>query len=51
VKLYPGVSHGWILRYNVEDEVAVMRAEEAHQDMLNWFIKYVKVNVKNVVCN
>lgn len=42
VKLYPGVSHGWTLRYNVEDEVAVKNAEEAHQDMLNWFIKYVK---------
>jgi len=47
VKLYPGVSHGWTLRYNVEDEVAVKSAEEAHQDMLNWFIKYVK----NDTCN
>ncbi|GAU33451.1 hypothetical protein TSUD_380870 [Trifolium subterraneum] len=42
VKLYPGVTHGWTVRYNAEDEVAVKSAEEAHQDMLNWFIKYVK---------
>ncbi|GAU33452.1 hypothetical protein TSUD_380880, partial [Trifolium subterraneum] len=38
VKLYPGVTHGWTVRYNAEDEVAVKSAEEAHQDMLNWFI-------------
>jgi carboxymethylenebutenolidase len=42
VKLYPGVTHGWTVRYNAEDEVAVKSAEEAHHDMLNWFIKYVK---------
>ncbi|KAK7303232.1 hypothetical protein RJT34_14134 [Clitoria ternatea] len=42
VKLYPGVSHGWTVRYNVDDEAAVKIAEEAHQDMLNWFIKHVK---------
>ncbi|XP_061347871.1 endo-1,3;1,4-beta-D-glucanase-like [Gastrolobium bilobum] len=42
VKLYPGVAHGWTVRYNVDDEAAVKSAEEAHQDMLNWFIKHVK---------
>lgn len=42
VKLYPGVSHGWTVRYNVDDEAAVKSAEEAHQDMLNWFTKHVK---------
>ncbi|WJX27067.1 carboxymethylenebutenolidase [Trifolium repens] len=42
VKLYPGVTHGWTVRYNAEDEVAVKSAEEAHHDMLNWFIKYAK---------
>ncbi|XP_061347908.1 endo-1,3;1,4-beta-D-glucanase-like [Gastrolobium bilobum] len=42
VKLYPGVGHGWTVRYNVDDEAAVKSAEEAHQDMLNWFIKHVK---------
>ncbi|KAF8401627.1 hypothetical protein HHK36_012573 [Tetracentron sinense] len=42
VKIFPGVVHGWTLRYSVEDELAVKRAEEAHQDMLDWFSKYVK---------
>ena len=42
VKIYPGVAHGWTVRYNVEDESAVKSAEEAHLDMLNWFTKYVK---------
>ncbi|KAJ1428787.1 Dienelactone hydrolase [Sesbania bispinosa] len=39
VKLYPGVAHGWTVRYKDDD---VKSAEEAHQDMLNWFIKHVK---------
>ncbi|XVE81517.1 hypothetical protein DITRI_Ditri15bG0070800 [Diplodiscus trichospermus] len=42
VKIFPGVAHGWTVRYNVEDESAVKIAEEAHEDMLNWFVKYVK---------
>ncbi|XP_050240380.1 endo-1,3;1,4-beta-D-glucanase-like isoform X2 [Quercus robur] len=42
VKIYPGVAHGWTVRYNVDDESAVKSAEEAHLDMLNWFTKYVK---------
>ncbi|XVF64984.1 hypothetical protein PTKIN_Ptkin09bG0210400 [Pterospermum kingtungense] len=42
VKIFPGVTHGWTVRYNVEDESAVKSAEESHQDMLNWFVKYVK---------
>ncbi|KAI9194192.1 hypothetical protein LWI28_003850 [Acer negundo] len=42
VKIYPGVAHGWTVKYNDEDEFAVKSAEEAHEDMLNWFIKYVK---------
>ncbi|KAK9903079.1 hypothetical protein M0R45_001220 [Rubus argutus] len=42
VKIFPGVAHGWTMRYNAEDESAVKSAEEAHLDMLNWFIKYVK---------
>ncbi|XP_070004065.1 hydrolase pyvD-like, partial [Nicotiana sylvestris] len=39
VKIFPGVQHGWTVRYNVEDELAVKAAEESHSDMLNWFIK------------
>lgn len=41
VKIFPGVKHGWTIRYNPEDEKAVKSAEEAHQDMLNWFIKHL----------
>ncbi|KAL1358447.1 hypothetical protein HN51_003716 [Arachis hypogaea] len=42
VKIYPGVSHGWTVKYKVDDEGAVKSAEEAHHDMLNWFIHHVK---------
>ena len=42
VKMFPKVAHGWTVRYSVEDEVAVKKAEEAHQDMLEWFSKHVK---------
>ncbi|KAL5541690.1 hypothetical protein UlMin_009400 [Ulmus minor] len=41
VKIFPGVVHGFSVRYSVEDEAAVKNAEEAHLDMLNWFTKYV----------
>ncbi|KAL5995853.1 hypothetical protein ACLOJK_025925 [Asimina triloba] len=40
VKIFPGVSHGWTVRYS--DETAAKKAEEAHQDMLGWFTKYCK---------
>ncbi|XP_019164578.1 PREDICTED: endo-1,3;1,4-beta-D-glucanase-like [Ipomoea nil] len=42
VKIFPGVAHGWSVRYSVEDGKAVQSAEEAYQDMLNWFTKFVK---------
>ncbi|MCD7470192.1 hypothetical protein HAX54_009872 [Datura stramonium] len=42
VKIYPGVAHGWTVRYNAEDKKAVQSAEEAHKDMLDWFTKHVK---------
>ncbi|KAE8714572.1 Alpha/beta-Hydrolases superfamily protein isoform 3 [Hibiscus syriacus] len=42
VKMFPKCSHGWTLRYNVSDPAAVSRADEAHQDMLNWFTKHIK---------
>ncbi|KAI3979690.1 hypothetical protein MKX01_013785 [Papaver californicum] len=42
VKIFPGVSHGWTVRYNNEDEADVKPVEEAHKDMLEWFTKYVK---------
>ncbi|GAB2210291.1 hypothetical protein Droror1_Dr00015554 [Drosera rotundifolia] len=42
VKIFPGVAHGWTVRYNTEDAAAVKSAEEAHQDLLGWFAKYLK---------
>ncbi|XP_030465813.1 endo-1,3;1,4-beta-D-glucanase-like isoform X2 [Syzygium oleosum] len=42
VKIFPKVSHGWTVRYDVADEEAVKCAEEAHSDMLEWFAKFVK---------
>ncbi|XP_076944816.1 hydrolase tropI-like [Bidens hawaiensis] len=42
VKIYPGVVHGWTVRYKDDDEHVVKCAMEAHADMLNWFKKYVK---------
>ncbi|XP_018826000.1 endo-1,3;1,4-beta-D-glucanase-like [Juglans regia] len=42
VKIFPKVSHGWTVRYDVEDEAAVKSAEESHQNLLEWFDKHVK---------
>lgn len=42
VKIFPGVAHGWSVRYNDEDELAVKSAEESHQDMLGWFEEHLK---------
>ncbi|XVF28940.1 hypothetical protein REPUB_Repub15cG0076200 [Reevesia pubescens] len=42
VKIFPKCAHGWTLRYNVDDPTAVSCAEEAHQNMLEWFAKHVK---------
>lgn len=42
VKIFPGVTHGWAVRYKEDDDFAVKSAEEAFQDMLGWFVKYLK---------
>ncbi|KAB1214270.1 hypothetical protein CJ030_MR5G023183 [Morella rubra] len=42
VKIYPGVAHGWTVKYDAEGKSAVKSAEESHLDMLNWFTKHVK---------
>lgn len=42
MKIFPGVSHGWTVRYSVDEAGAVKKAEEAHNDMLAWFNKYIK---------
>ncbi|XP_071742044.1 endo-1,3;1,4-beta-D-glucanase-like [Rutidosis leptorrhynchoides] len=42
VKIYPGVSHGWTVRYRDEDITSTKYAQEAHQDLLDWFGKCFK---------
>ncbi|KAJ4831168.1 hypothetical protein Tsubulata_025740 [Turnera subulata] len=42
VKVFPGVVHGWSIRYKDGDERAVKSAEEAQKDMQDWLIKHVK---------
>lgn len=42
VKIFPSVSHGWTVRYDDKDEVAVKSAEEAHKDLIDWFAKHLK---------
>jgi len=42
VKIFPGVSHGWTVRYDSNDAVAVKNAEEALADMTDWFNKNLK---------
>lgn len=42
VKIFPGVSHGWTVRYKSEDAGAVKSAEEALSDMVDWFNKNLK---------
>ncbi|CAM6096570.1 unnamed protein product [Calypogeia fissa] len=34
VKIFPGQTHGWTIRYDVKDPHQVKGAEEAHEDML-----------------
>ncbi|XWS09047.1 hypothetical protein CRYUN_Cryun40dG0052100 [Craigia yunnanensis] len=41
VKIFPKCAHGWTVRYNVDDPIAVSCADEAHQNMLEWFAKYI----------
>lgn len=42
VNIYPGVAHGWTVRYDEKDQVAVTNAEVAHKKMLEWFEKHLK---------
>ena len=39
VKIFPGVPHGWTVRYKDDDEFAVKMALEAQQDLLDWLKK------------
>ncbi|KAG9457429.1 hypothetical protein H6P81_001937 [Aristolochia fimbriata] len=42
VKIFPGVAHGWTVRYDANEESAAKKAKEAHDDMLAWFTKHLK---------
>ncbi|KAJ1262780.1 hypothetical protein BS78_09G136200 [Paspalum vaginatum] len=42
VKIFPGVAHGWSVRYSHDDAAAVKSAEEALADMIDWFNKNLK---------
>ncbi|KAK9060585.1 hypothetical protein SSX86_021291 [Deinandra increscens subsp. villosa] len=39
VKIFPGVKHGWTVRYKDEDITAVKSAQEAHHDLVAWLGK------------
>lgn len=41
VKIFPDVKHGWTVRYDETNEIAVEQANEAHSLMLDWFAKYL----------
>lgn len=42
VKIFPGVGHGWTVRYDDDNEHAVKSAQESHEDLMNWLTKYIK---------
>ncbi|KAJ3676539.1 hypothetical protein LUZ60_003951 [Juncus effusus] len=41
VKIFPGVAHGWAVRYKVDDESAIKNAEEARLDLVHWFTTHL----------
>ncbi|KAI7749368.1 hypothetical protein M8C21_000718 [Ambrosia artemisiifolia] len=43
VKIYPGVDHGWVIRYNDDNAAEVKSAKEAQQDLVDWFRKAFSV--------
>ncbi|KAJ1262781.1 hypothetical protein BS78_09G136300 [Paspalum vaginatum] len=42
VKIFPGVAHGWSVRYSPDNAAAVKSAEEALGDTIDWFNKNLK---------
>ncbi|XP_039803665.1 endo-1,3;1,4-beta-D-glucanase-like [Panicum virgatum] len=42
VKIFPGVAHGWSVRYSHDDAAAVASAEEEMVDTIDWFNKNLK---------
>ncbi|KAL1816655.1 hypothetical protein ACET3Z_019229 [Daucus carota] len=43
VKIFHGTKHGWTTRYEDDNKMEVLSAEEAHQDMVAWFNKHLKL--------
>ncbi|KAL2621600.1 hypothetical protein R1flu_001805 [Riccia fluitans] len=43
LKVFPGMKHGWCIRYDVNVPEEVKSAHEAHDDMLEWFSKHLTV--------
>ena len=43
VKIFKGVAPGWTIRYNETNHTQVAEADQAHNDMLKWFRKYLKL--------
>ncbi|MCO5571293.1 hypothetical protein L7F22_025031 [Adiantum nelumboides] len=41
VKIYPGVAHGWTIRYNPDNPEEVAAAEEAQRKMIEWLDKFL----------
>lgn len=41
-KIYPGVDHGWSMRYDENDPKSAQPAAEAESDTISWFQKYLK---------
>ncbi|BBN15635.1 carboxymethylenebutenolidase [Marchantia polymorpha subsp. ruderalis] len=42
-KIFPGMVHGWAIRYDVNSPEQVKSAHEAHDDMISWFKQHLKV--------
>ncbi|KAL3680724.1 hypothetical protein R1sor_023680 [Riccia sorocarpa] len=43
LKIFPGMEHGWAVRYDVNVPEQVKAAHEAHDDMLGWYKKHLTV--------
>ncbi|MCO5571290.1 hypothetical protein L7F22_025028 [Adiantum nelumboides] len=41
VQIYPGVVHGWTIRYNPDNPEEVAAAEEAQRKMIEWLDKFL----------
>lgn len=49
VKIFPGQTHGWSIRYDVKDAHQVKGAEEAHGDMLQFYKSVLMWSIGDMV--